>query len=134
MIGQQLPVLGAFCCGASSRPDSAQGPSTVPTQRQLQTMWRLLAWDALRHSPAASARSLRSILDELAGTGGQREAALLRVAYSVLQQLLPEIAEHLGGTTADRQLKALETTSQAAKPRVKLAPSITPSGAPSSRE
>ena len=134
VIGQQLPVLGAFCRGASSRADSAQGPAAVATERQLQTMWRLLAWDALRHSPAASARSLRSSLDELAGTGGRREAALLRVAYSVLQQLLPEIAEHLGGTTADRQLKALETTSQAAKPRVKLAPSITPSGTPSSRE
>ncbi len=127
VIGQQLPVLGACCRGASSRVDSAQGPPKLPTQRQLQTMWRLLAWDALRHSPAASARSLRSSLDGLAGTGGQREAVLLQVAYSVLQQLLPEIAEHLGGTTTDRHFKALETTSQAAKPRVKLAPSITPS-------
>ncbi len=146
VIGQQLPVLGAFCRGVQEAPPPegvapppegvappSQGLPAAPTRRQLQTLWRLLAWDALRHSPAASTRSLRSSLDELAGAASQREVALLRVAYSVLQHLLPEITEHLGGT-ADGQLKALETTSQAAKPRIKLAPSITPSGTPSSRE
>ncbi len=138
VIGQQLPVLGAFCRGVQEVPPPegvvppSQGPA-APTRRQLQTLWRLLAWDALRHSPAASVRSLRSSLDELAGAASQREVGLLRVAYSVLQHLLPEIAEHLGGT-GDGQLKALETTSQAAKPRIKLAPSITPAGTPSSRE
>ena len=122
VIADQLPVLCSFIRGEASQEVRPQ---------QLERLWRLLAWDALRPSPAASVQSLRASLAEVQPSASEREAVLLRLAYSVLQQLLPVIAGHLGGTAGEpgEQPKALETVSQAPKPRVKLAPAITRSGA-----
>ncbi len=152
VIANQLPVFDAFVRGgplqgipaaqgvpaaqgaaAARGAAAAQGAAAAPSQRQLQTLWRLLAWDALRPAPAASAQGLRAILAEAHGAAGQREAVLLGVAYSVLQHLLPAIAEHLGGV-ARALNEQLETLAATAKPRVRLAPVITPSGTASSRK
>ena len=118
VIAQQLVHLHAFV-------NRAGDPAAELADPWLQTLWRLLAWDALRDSPAITASTLQPLSGELSMTPSQREVLALRSAFSVLQSLLPLPVRVLLGAGGElsSQLHSIETRLMqplAHKPRVKL--------------